>query len=295
MDKQQQLLKNFKPKKEYFVGIDSDGCVFDTMEVKHKECFCPAFVNHFGLQSVSKYGREVWEFVNLYSETRGCNRFNALLLSLDYLRNRPEIQSRKINVPRLDNLKEWTERESKLGMATLLKEVQRNPLPDLIQVKDWSADVGESIEKIVHGVEPFPFVKKALEKFNEKSDKMVISQTPCIDLEREWKENDIIKYVELISGQEMGTKTEHLALGAVGKYDEGKILMIGDAPGDYKAAESNGILFFPIVPGQEMESWKELYDNGIDHFYNGTFRGEYQNDLLQKFNQSLPKKAPWET
>ena len=66
-----QVLKDLKPAKEFFIGIDSDGCVFDTMEIKHKECFAPMFIKHFDLQAVSKYAREVWEFVNLYSKTRG--------------------------------------------------------------------------------------------------------------------------------------------------------------------------------------------------------------------------------
>jgi hypothetical protein len=29
----------FKPQHSFLVGIESDGCVFDTMEIKHKECF----------------------------------------------------------------------------------------------------------------------------------------------------------------------------------------------------------------------------------------------------------------
>ena len=78
-------LKELKPEKEFFIGIDSDGCVFDTMEIKHKECFCPQFVNHYGLQPVSRYAREAWEFVNLYSKTRGVNRFKAVTRALDLL------------------------------------------------------------------------------------------------------------------------------------------------------------------------------------------------------------------
>ena len=31
-------LKELRPTKEFFIGIDSDGCVFDTMEIKQKEC-----------------------------------------------------------------------------------------------------------------------------------------------------------------------------------------------------------------------------------------------------------------
>ena len=74
MNDSANVLRKFKPTQEFFIGIDSDGCVFDSMEIKHKECFAPMFIKHFSLQAVSKYAREVWEFVNLYSKTRGCNR-----------------------------------------------------------------------------------------------------------------------------------------------------------------------------------------------------------------------------
>ena len=92
-----QILRDFKPSKEFFIGIDSDGCVFDSMEIKHKECFAPMFIKHFGLQAVSKYAREVWEFVNLYSKTRGANRFPALSRSLSLLKARPQVIAHPAN------------------------------------------------------------------------------------------------------------------------------------------------------------------------------------------------------
>ena len=67
-------LKGLPKQHDFFVGIDSDGCVFDSMEIKQQECFCPAFIKHFGMQAASKYARQVWLFVNLYSKSRGCNR-----------------------------------------------------------------------------------------------------------------------------------------------------------------------------------------------------------------------------
>ena len=70
------------PQHDFLVGIDSDGCAFDTMEVKHKECFIPNIVNHYNLAGVSKYVREAAEFVNLYSKSRGINRFPALIEAL---------------------------------------------------------------------------------------------------------------------------------------------------------------------------------------------------------------------
>ena len=76
-------LVDMQPQFKFFVGIDSDGCAFDTMEIKHKECFCPNIINHWGLQGVSKYAREAAEFTNLYSAWRGVNRWPALIKVFD--------------------------------------------------------------------------------------------------------------------------------------------------------------------------------------------------------------------
>src|SRR5436190_21700378 len=109
-----QVLKDFKPSKEFFVGIDSDGCIFDSMEIKHKACLTPMFIKHFNLQAVSKYAREVWELVNLYSKTRGANRFPALSRALDLLRKRTQVVARKVSVPDTKALDEWIARDSTL-------------------------------------------------------------------------------------------------------------------------------------------------------------------------------------
>ena len=237
-------LRDFKPAKDFFVGIDSDGCVFDSMEIKHKECFAPMFIKHFHLQAVSKYARETWEFVNLYSKSRGANRFPALSRALNLLRTRPEVIARNVAVPDTRALDEWLARETKLGNATLAAEV-KNGNHALANVKVWSDAVNACIEDIVHGVPPFPLVRECLEKSRSLADVMVISQTPTLALEREWAEHGINQYVEIIAGQELGTKTEHLKYAAAGKYLAQKILMIGDAPGDFNAAKSNGALLIP--------------------------------------------------
>src|SRR5437870_1248691 len=232
-----QILHDFKPTKEFFVGIDSDGCIFDSMEIKHKECFAPMFIKHFDLQPVSKYAREVWEFVNLYSKTRGANRFLALSRSLNLLRARPQVGARKVNVPDAKPVDEWVTRESKLSNATLKMEVERNNKA-LEQVLRWSTAVNAAIEDLVKGVPPFPLFRESLLKMNERADTMVVSQTPTEALVREWAEHGIDRHVRVNAGQELGTKTEDLKFGAVGKYLPERILMIGDATGDYKAAKS---------------------------------------------------------
>ena len=287
-----QSLRDFKPKHDFFIGIDSDGCVFDSMEIKHKECFTPMFVKHHKLQAVSKYAREVWDFVNLYSKTRGANRFPALVRALNLLRERSEVKARKVNVPSYPALEDWIKRESKLGNATLAAEVDGGN-EDLSHIKIWSDAINEQVSDIVHGVPPFPLLQDTLDKSLNKADMMVISQTPCDALEREWAEHDISKYVEIIAGQEMGTKTEHLKFSAVNKYDSNKILMIGDAPGDHKAAKDNKVLFYPIIPGNEEHSWERLYTEALDRFFAGTYEGAYEEKLFSEFDNSLPEKPNW--
>jgi phosphoglycolate phosphatase-like HAD superfamily hydrolase len=122
---------------------------------------------------------------------------------------------------------------------------------------------------------------------------MVISQTPVDALEREWDENDIRQFVQIIAGQEMGTKTEHLAFAAKEKYAADKVLMIGDAPGDHKAAVTNGVLFFPINPGNEEACWERLHKEALEKFFEGTFSGDYQQRLVDEFEGYLPENPSW--
>ena len=71
--------------------------------------------------------------------------------------------------------------------------------------------------------------------------------------------------------------------------------MIGDAPGDLKAARQNNVFFYPVIPGKEEESWEKLQNEGLDRFFNGTYTGEYENQLLNDFNNGLPEHPSWET
>lgn len=287
-----QILRDFKPTQEFFIGIDSDGCVFDSMEIKHKECFAPMFIKHFELQAVSKYARETWEFVNLYSKTRGANRFPALSRSLNLLRARPQVIARKVTPPDTQALDEWVACETKLGNATLAAEVKRGN-QGLAQVKRWSDAVNAAVEDIVRGVPPFPLFRESLEKLTRKADAMVISQTPAEALQREWAEHGIDQLVKIIAGQEMGTKGEHIKFAAKGKYPPEKMLMIGDAPGDFKAARSNGALFYPVNPGKEEISWKRFFEEALDRFFAGTYAGAYEAELVKEFDACLPEKPGW--
>lgn len=288
-----KMLDDLKPEKEFFIGIDSDGCVFDTMEIKQKECFCPMFIKHFKMQKASKYARESWEFVNLYSKTRGINRFKALLRAFELLQQRSEVIARNMKFDDLSPIADWVKKETKLGNPTLEKYAAEVNIPIINTTLAWSKEVNKIISEIVFDIPPFPFVKECLVKMLLKADLMVVSQTPVEALTREWQEHDIDKYVRLIAGQEYGTKGEHLKFAAKGKYPDNKILIIGDAPGDYSAAKSNGVSFYPVNPGHEDASWERFYKEALDKFFNGTYAGAYEEKLFADFDSYLPEKPPW--
>jgi phosphoglycolate phosphatase-like HAD superfamily hydrolase len=290
-----EKLRAFEPTCRYFVGIDSDGCAFDTMEPKHKECFCPVTIWKWDLAAVSKYARDAWDFVNLYSKQRGCNRFHALQFVMDLLRERPEVVRRGIDIPLLRDLKEWTARAKALGNPELDAEVRRTGSAELAQVYDWSKSINEMVAKIVKKVPPFPGVRQSLELLKGNADLMVVSATPGEALQREWQEHGIAPFMAIIAGQEMGTKKDHLALAAGGKYPSERILMIGDAPGDQKAAQANKAMFYPINPGHEEESWDRFIKEAGPKFLAGEFTREYEAVLVAEFDKILPDVPPWRT
>jgi hypothetical protein len=71
------------------------------------------------------------------------------------------------------------------------------------------------------------------------------------------------------------------------------MLMIGDAPGDMKAARANGALFYPINPGKEEASWQRFYEEALDKFVSGEYAGEYETALIKEFDAYLPEIPPW--
>ena len=292
----QAELKNFQPQHDYFVGIDSDGCAFNSMEVKHNDCFSVNLIKHFGLAAISRQVHQVWDFVNLYSKTRGTNRFKAILLSCDFLREMPRVQKTGLTIPELPYLREWVEQETKLGnpaLQTAIENASGARYKELSKVLEWSLGVNETVAEIVHNLPPFPGVRESLQKLQGCSDAIVVSATPYEALKREWEEHNIDQYVVLIAGQEMGTKTEHLTLTATGKYPLNRVLMIGDSPGDLKAARDVDALFFPVNPGSEEESWERFVNEGMDKFFNDEYAGDYEAKLIVEFDAVLPEEPPW--
>ena len=289
-----ETLQQHKPQHDFLICIDSDGCAFDTMELKHKECFIPNTIKYWDLQPVSKYAREAAEFVNLYSKWRGVNRFPALTLTLDLLADWDMVQRRPVKLHPARKLRQWIEEESKLGNPALEAYCKEHDDEDMHRALAWSKAVNETVADIVSGgLPPFPYVRESLEKAGAKADMMVCSSTPASALQQEWEEQGLAEHVFAICGQEVGKKGQHIEYASKDRYPTENILMIGDAPGDRKAANQNGALFYPINPGDEDRSWQRFHDEALDKFLNREYAGDYQEQLIEEFEAYLPETPPW--
>ena len=287
-------LSSFEGKHRYLVCIDSDGCAMDTMEIKHKECFCTAFIECFGLQGIAKFAREAWDFTNLYSKTRGFYRMKTLVLSMELLAARPEVQKRGFRVPDMTPLKEWMAACEVLSDKTLREYAAAHPDPLFDTVLEWSAEVNRRVARVVHDVPPFPFVRESLQKLSEHADIAVVSATPTAALQKEWSEHSLVGYTAFLAGQEYGAKRDVIA--ALGKgYGEGHVLMIGDALGDWRAAEGAGARFYPICPNVEDASWEEFHARVADVFLSDGYTAEVERHYLDELDRLLPETPAWET
>jgi len=295
-----QPLKDFTPKHEFLIAIDSDGCAFDTMGIKQRECFCPWMIAFYRLQPVAEAARQCKEFADLFSRTRGLNRHKTTKRILtELLPSHPMTRARNFQVPQFPHYFKWVDDpESVLSNDGLRKAIAQTRSEDarqeLANALAWSQRVNRAVKEIVRDIPPFPYVRESLEKLAPLADVIVVSATPCEALRREWNEHDIARYVQIIAGQEMGTKKKHLAFAARGKYAPGKVLMIGDAPGDMKAAKANDLLFYPINPGDERRSWQRFFEEGIEKFINGKYAGGYEKERIAEFEGYLPENPPWQ-
>jgi len=289
------LLRSLPKMHDFFVGVDSDGCAFDTMEIKQQECFTPAVIEHWGLQPVARYAREVCLFVNLYSRYRGQNRYVSLVRDMDLLRRRQEVKRRGFVVPDVEPLRRWTREESRLGEPALAARAAETGEPVLARTLAWSRAVNAAVARICRNVPPFAFVREALAALRGRADVIVVSATPEEAIRREWAEHGLDGQVAMICGQEIGTKREHLRHATAGRYAPARCLMIGDAPGDLAAARDSGVLFYPIVPGREEDSWRRFVEEASRRFFAGTYGGPYEAALIDEFLASMPERPLWET
>ncbi len=278
----QQDLVDFQPQHDLFFGIDSDGCVFDSMTMKQR-VFHDGILEFWGLEDVADDARRICEWVGLYSPWRGLNRFQLILRIFQALNESGTAQIETASLEVFVNS----------GVPLSMAELAKRDDAELKKVLEWSAEMSRRISELPP-IPVFDEVFQCLEKIRGAADAIVVSQTTEEALVREWRNAGLEKFVDVIAGAELGSKAESLTRAAVGRYALEQIVMVGDALGDLEAAQAVGCVFFPIIPGDEIASWIELRDVALGRLQNGTFAGAYQDELIKRFNAALSPVPPWQ-
>ena len=284
----------FRPRHATLVAVDSDGCVFDTMGPKQIRCFHPEIIRVWGLERIGRELRETAEFVNLRSIGRGSNRFPALLRVFDLLARRPEVRRAGVALPDTGPLRRFVESGLPFSNDALRAAAERSGAPELRRLLEWSLAVNARVEREIPHVPPFDGARETLSRMADGADVIVVTQTPEEAVVREWRENGLDAYVRAILGPTRGTKGEMLIMASKDRYTAGRALMVGDAPGDLRAAREAGAAFFPILPGREPESWERLRREAYDLFLRGRWSADYEGRLVREFEDLLPATPPWE-
>lgn len=277
-----QTLESFKKNKNYLVCVDSDGCAMDTMDIKHICCFGPCLVKEWGLEEWGTAILERWKDINLYTMTRGVNRFKGLVKMLR------EVNESYTVIRGIEDLEEWTENSRELSNSALEKVAKETGSECLRKALAWSEAVNRAINRLDFSAKkPFEGAKEGLRKAHECADVAIVSSANREAVQEEWERCGLLEYVDILLTQNDGTKAFCIQELIKKGYDRDKVLMVGDAPGDKDAAEKNGVFFYPICVRHEAQSWKEFADTALDRLIQASYEGGYQEEKEREFSANL--------
>lgn len=272
----------FKKRRDYLICVDSDGCAMDTMNSKHFKCFGPCMVEEWNLKQWEEAILKRWNEINLYTMTRGINRFLGLSMALQ------EIDEQYIPIEGVAELKEWVEHATELSNDALKKEIAATDSPVLKKALQWSLSVNASIQKLKEAdKQPFEGVKEALSYAHRFADIAIVSSANLQAVLEEWEMHGLLAHTDIVLAQDAGSKAYCIQELLKKGYDKDKVLMTGDAPGDYKAAQENGVFYYPILVRHEGDSWREFRAEAVSRLIDGCYGGAYQQKKAEEFLENL--------
>lgn len=265
------------------ICIDSDGCAIDSMNIKHEVAFSKCLIDVFSLNHIEEKVRKIWYKYNLFSQTRGQNRFLTLSYTLHELAEQGEIS---LNLSPLDK---WIKESSALSNASLLEICTDLDHSNILHLAlEWSLAVNRTIASIPkEKVNPFDNVSKALSLIPKSVVVDIISSANSTAVASEWKRFGLLEYVTRLFSQDDGSKSECIKMCIASGISPNSIIMCGDSPGDLEAARKNSVFFFPILVGREGESWQMFIDEVIPHINDVNWINDNQDKYIEMFNKNL--------
>ncbi len=276
------VLNSYHKNREFLVCIDSDGCAMDTMDCKHFHCFGPCMVAEWGLEEWKEPVLAHWNQVNLYSMTRGINRFLALgkvLLHVDGAYRK---------IPQVQAFVSWTETAQELSNASVKAAYEQNGQEIFQKALAWSEAVNLAITKLAEEMKkPFDGAADGVLAAHGAADVAIVSSANYEAVREEWEKFGMMESVDICLTQSEGSKA--FCIGEMLKkgYEKDHVLMVGDAPGDKAAAEKNGVLYYPVLVKKEAASWERFAKEALPKFLEGSYKGGYQEQVNREFLENL--------
>ena len=279
------IFDSFVRKHDYLVCVDSDGCVMDTMNCKHFNCFGPCMVTEWGLEAWKDEILARWNVINLFSMTRGINRFKGLAMALG------EIDQKYKPIVGVKALQHWADTAPALsndGVARAAAEAADEDAKLVFEkALSWSRAVNASIVELPEELKvPYEGAREGLAAAHAFADVAMVSSANRDAVEEEWGKFGLLEHTDIVLAQDIGSKAacirEMLKFG----YDLEKVVMIGDAPGDLDAAAKNHVWYYPILVNHEKESWDEAIAVAYDKLRSGDF-AEYAAEKERAFLNNL--------
>ena len=268
-------------KREFLVCVDSDGCAIDSMDIKHIRCFGPCMADEWELTENRQEILDRWNEINLYTMTRGINRFRGLAMMLK------EVNETYAPIADLDSLLEWVEEADELSNASVFQAAEARDSICLRKALSWSQAVNRAIGRLPkEDVRPFEGVREMLAAIHGSCDVAVVSSANYEAVEDEWRRYGLLEHVDVVLAQNAGSKKSCIEKLLTFGYEKEHVMMTGDAPGDLEAAQKNGVFFYPILVRQEARSWAEIPE-GVRRLQEGAFGGAYQEKLIRTFTENL--------
>ena len=278
------IFDTFERKHDYLVCVDSDGCVMDTMNCKHFHCFGPCMVAEWGLEAWKEAILDRWNVINLFSMTRGINRFKGLAMALH------EIHNQYTPIPGIEALLRWADTAPALsndGVAQAMEAAEGEAKLIFQKALNWSKAVNAAIVELDENLKvPYAGAKEGLAAAHQFADVAMVSSANRDAVEEEWGKFGLLQHTDIVLAQDIGSKAACIAQMLAFGYEPDKVIMIGDAPGDSDAAERNGVHYYPILVGHETESWEEAITVAFGKLQSGEYAA-YGAQKKQEFLRNL--------
>ena len=279
------IFDSFERKHDYLICVDSDGCVMDTMNCKHFHCFGPCMVTEWGQEEWKDEILARWNEINLFSMTRGINRFKGLAIALS------EIHEKYKTITGITYLQHWADTAPALSndaVAATADNVECDDAKIVFQkALSWSKAVNASIVDLPEELKvPYNGAKEGLAAAHTFADVAMVSSANRDAVEEEWGKFGLLEHTDIVLAQDIGSKAACIAQMLKFGYDRKKVLMIGDAPGDCDAAEKNAVWYYPILVNHEKASWDEAISTAFNKLQSGEY-AEYEVQKKQDFLANL--------